>query len=141
VIAAVIALVGFLLLRIIQARQGSKNLPPGPPAWPLVGENCADDMRRSTEPVTDHQCVHRQPATNPNIESISPVSDGQSSISPKETRLRTIRRLAEWSRTYGPIIGLKMGSQDLIVLNTASAVHEQVSPSSSVMLVPCMSDR
>lgn len=59
VIAAVVAIIGFALLRIIQARQGSKNLPPGPPAWPLVGESCADDQLRSMKTDTDHRLSHR----------------------------------------------------------------------------------
>jgi hypothetical protein len=33
-----------------------------------------------------------------------------------------------------------MGSQDLIVLNTASAVHEQVALFNSMIFEPCISD-
>jgi hypothetical protein len=80
VIAAIVAIVGFALLRIVQARQGSKNLPPGPPAWPLVGVDLMHDLFRSIKPNTNDQRLHRQPATDPNIESIPPVSDRQSSI-------------------------------------------------------------
>ncbi|KAH7394688.1 hypothetical protein BKA66DRAFT_283289 [Pyrenochaeta sp. MPI-SDFR-AT-0127] len=30
----------------------------------------------------------------------------------------------QWPKTYGPIVSLKLGSQDLIVLNSAAAVRE-----------------
>ncbi|GAB1727867.1 hypothetical protein NU195Hw_g2186t1 [Hortaea werneckii] len=33
-------------------------------------------------------------------------------------------KFTEWAHTYGPIFALKLGPQDLVILNTASAVHE-----------------
>lgn len=71
---------------------------------------------------TDLHCA-RQPTTDSNIESISQVSDVRDSIEQRDMTEK-MDRFTEWGRTYGPIISLKLGPQDLVVLNTASAVHE-----------------
>lgn len=33
-------------------------------------------------------------------------------------------QFTEWSRTYGPIIGLHIGAQPVIILNSSSVVHD-----------------
>lgn len=43
-IAVVVAIAVFAFIRIVQTRQGSKKLPPGPPPWPLIGKNYENEI-------------------------------------------------------------------------------------------------
>lgn len=121
VAAALVAIVIFGIVYIIRPRQGSKTLPPGPPLWPLVGENCAWSTSNDERDTNYHRA--RQLTTDPDIESISQVSGNHGSIR-RKGMTENPGRFTEWAHTYGPIFALKLGPQDLVILNTASAVHE-----------------
>ncbi|EXA28458.1 hypothetical protein FOVG_19938 [Fusarium oxysporum f. sp. pisi HDV247] len=92
-------IVAVVLLRYGRIAIRSSSLPPGPSTIPFLGIlTCYDGFEQVSHVLLGN--LHQIPTT------------------------KAYLRFQKWSKTYGPILGLKVGPGNLIVLNSATAVKE-----------------
>lgn len=99
------ALVAAALLPVLAgyyfAAQRPKDFPPGPPTIPFLGNLHLLPLSKS---FLKYTCPH----ANPYVQSSVLIAS----------------RFDEWANEYGPIVGLKFGPQNVVVLNNYHHVKE-----------------
>ena len=103
-----IAVVAYLVIRLLLSGRRGSRLPPGSPTLPILGN------------------IHQIPLERSFLQSAPPTTR------PKLYLGKTDCRFTKWAREYGPLFSLKVGSGTIIVLSDGDSVKQVLDKQSAV---------